>query len=292
MNDDYLWDKSGRDPEIEAIENLLAPLAHSEDSGPPPRMPVSPAWGALLAVLATAAVVFFAVRLAMPAETPHRVRFPNPVQLTAAREIDLGIYGSVNAHEGAVVDVIRQSADEIRLRLTRGTIDARITYAARPRLFQVETPSTTCVDLGCHYTLTVEADGSTLVRVDSGQVAFADRGRETWVPADASCRAFPARGSGTPRWDDTPGDLVAAIEALDRARPEDRREAALAVIRACRSGGSALTLWHLAHDRDPGISEAAWPALVARIGVPDGVTEERAPEAEENWKQRIMDSAR
>ena len=130
----------------------------------------------------------------------------------------------------------------------------------------------------------MEADGSTFVRVDIGQVAFVDGGRETWVPAGASCRAFPARGSGTPRWDDAPGELVAAVEALDRAKPENRLEAAMAVIRVCKGRSSALTLWHLAHDRDARISEASWPALVKQIGAPVGITEPRSPEAEESWK--------
>ena len=126
MNDDYLWDKSGRDPEIEAIEDLLAPLAHRESSVPPAMMPRRPAWGSLFAVLATAAAVLFVVRWALPSETPRKIPtpLPDPVQISAARTIDLGKYGSVNAHEGAVVHLIRESPDEIRLRLSRGTIDA------------------------------------------------------------------------------------------------------------------------------------------------------------------------
>ena len=285
MNDNYLWDKSGRDPEIEAIEDLLAPLAHREHSSPPAAMPRSPAWGSLLAVLATAAAVLFAVRWAMPSDAPRKNTTLAP--LAEAKEFDLGKYGSVNAHAGAVVEVIRQSSEEIRLRLQRGTIDARITYAARPRLFQVETPSTLCVDLGCHYTLTVEADGSTLVTVDFGQVAFVDGGRETWVPQGASCRAYPARGSGTPRWDEATDDFTAAVEALDRSASEKRRELALVVIANCESNRSAITLWHLAHDPYPGISNAAWTALIDLIGAPEGVTEWRAPEADERWKLRF-----
>jgi hypothetical protein len=289
MNDDYLWDKSGHDAEIEAIEDLLAPLAHKQDFGPPPRMPAGPAWGSLFAVLATAAAVFFTVRWTMTEESSRPLTIPHtvPAPLTAAREIDLGVYGSVNAHEGALVEVLRQSDEEIRLRLTRGTIDARISGAARPRLFQVETPSAVCVDLGCHYTLTVEEDGSALVSVDFGQVAFVDRGRETWVPSGASCRAWPARGSGTPRWDDSRDEIIAAIDALDRAAPDARRESAAALIRECRTPLEALSLWHVVHDSDPSISEPAWAALIDLVGEPKGIPDPRAGEAAERWKLRL-----
>jgi len=35
MNEDYLWDKSGEpDPEVQRLENLLAPLGHKLDKTP------------------------------------------------------------------------------------------------------------------------------------------------------------------------------------------------------------------------------------------------------------------
>ncbi len=283
MKDDYLWDKTGHDPEIEAIEGLLAPLAVREPVAAPAPPPVRPAWGSLFAVLATAAALLLGVRWTMPPNLPR----PESKPLTAAREIDLGRFGSVKAHEGALVEILGQSDDSIRLRLTRGTIEAAITLEARPRMFQVETPATTCVDLGCHYTLTVEPDGSTFVHVDFGQVAFVDGGRETWIPDGASCRAWPARGSGTPRWDDAPADLLAAVDALDRAAPELRSAPASAAIRACSRKRDALTLWHLAHDRDPQVADAAWSALIELVGAPEGVDQPRAPGAEERWKERL-----
>jgi hypothetical protein len=283
VNDDYLWNKTGRDREVEALEDLLAPLRHGARSPAPAPRQARRIWGPLLATLALAAGIALAIHfLWTPAA--DRGAATNSV---AAREIDLKQFGSVRVHAGAVVSVVRQTDEDIRLRLERGTIDARITLAARPRLFQVETPATTCVDLGCHYTLTVEPDGSTFVHVDLGGVAFVENGRETWIPRDASCRAWPSRGSGTPRWDDARPELVAAIETLDRAPPSGRSAAAQAVIQVCDQKRDALSLWHLAHESEAQIAEPAWRALLALTGPPDGVENPRAPEAAERWKLHL-----
>ncbi len=283
MNDDYLWNKKGREREVEALEELLEPLGHDGRASAPTQRTSRPKWGAVLAVLAAAAAIAFMVRFWMPSDAPRSAAQPSAV----AHEIDLERYGTVKVHQGAVVELLQRTDEDIRLRLTRGTIDARITIAARPRLFQVETPATTCVDLGCHYTLTVEPDGSAFVKVDVGQVAFAEKGRETWIPADASCRAWPARGAGTPRWDDARPELVAAIEKFDRSPAGERLAAATSVIALCGEPRDALSLWHLAHDPDQAIAEAAWPALTRLVGVPDGVGDPRAPQAEEDWKRRL-----
>ncbi|MBK8179245.1 MAG: FecR domain-containing protein [Planctomycetes bacterium] len=288
MNDEYLWNKTGRDPEVRALEELLSPLGHGRrrEGAPPPKP--RRGWGLPIGGLAVAAVLLLFLRpWGPPAPSGEGPR-------TAAREIDLKQYGTVHAREGAVVSVLRQSDEDIRLRLERGTIEARITLAARPRLFQVETPATLCVDLGCHYTLTVEDDGSTFVRVDQGEVAFVDGGRETWIPRGASCRASPARGSGTPRWDDGGPHLLAAIERLDAAshggpgESSGRTQAALEVIAACREPRDALSLWHLTGEPVGALREAAWSALTELAGLPAGVADPRAEDAREDWKRHLL----
>lgn len=286
MNDEYLWNQQGRDREVEALEELLAPLRFDPNRQPAPR-PSRPArrWPRTLAVIAAAAAVLLLARAWIPASDEA------PGAGGPARTIDLDRYGVVDVHAGSLVEVLRHSDDDIRLRLERGTIQARITLAARPRLFQVETPATTCVDLGCEYTLSVEPDGSTFVSVESGQVAFVDNGRETWIPAQAACRAFPARGSGTPRWNDARDEIVAAVDALDRAPADQRVAAADSLIAQCTEPRDALTLWHLAHEPDAALSDAAWTALLALTGAPDGVSansaQARAPEAAEAWKRHL-----
>lgn len=293
MNDDYLWNKKGRDRDVEALEELLAPLRFdpkrgraTREPGPPPRLPRSMGrWPRALVVIAAAAAVLLLARAWIDS------RDDTTPASAVARTIDLDRYGVVDVHAGSKVEVLRHSDEDIRLRLERGTIQARITLAARPRLFQVETPATTCVDLGCEYTLSVEPDGSTFVSVEFGQVAFVDDGRETWIPAQASCRAYPERGSGTPRWNDARDAIVAAVDGLDRAPADQRDAAARALIAQCTEPRDALTLWHLAHERDPALSDAAWTALLALAGTPDGAVTNRvdalAPDAAEAWKRHL-----
>lgn len=283
MNDDYLWNKSGRDSEVEALEELLSPLRYAGPRTAPPPAKPRPTWGRIALSLAAAAAIVFAVRW----WNPETERGAAATPALAAREIDLKEFGSVQVHEGAVLAVVRNTDEDIRLRLERGTIEARITLAARPRLFQVETPATICVDLGCHYTLTVEPDGSTFVHVDQGEVAFVDGGRETWIPSDASCRAWPSRGSGTPRWNDTRPELLAAIDKLDRAEQRESSAAAQAVIQLCTQTRDALSLWHLTQESDRAVADAAWKTLIELAGTPEGVNDPRAPEAAEHWKQHL-----
>ena len=78
--------------------------------------------------------------------------------------------------------------------LDRGEIRARIW--APPRLFFVNTPSATAIDLGCAYTLQVDDRGWGKVRVETGWVAFEHKGRESFIPKDAMCATRPGVGPG------------------------------------------------------------------------------------------------
>jgi hypothetical protein len=286
---DYLWDKSGADAEAARLEALLKPAAWTP--GPPPAIRPAHARPFPLGTAAAAAAAFLVATLGLARViVPAGGSASRPWKFSsAAREIDFGRFGSVTVHPDSSVAVVRQSDEEIRLRLHRGTIEARITLEARPRLFQVETPSTTCVDLGCHYTLTVARDGSSVVHVGSGRVAFTDGDREVFVPAGATCRAAPGRGSGTPHWDDAPAKLQLAVQAFDLAT--DRRAAALQVARSCERPEDGLTLWHLLTDRDPEVAALAYRVLENLVGKPEGVTREatlaRDPDALEAWKNQV-----
>ena len=55
----------------------------------------------------------------------------------------------------------------------------------------VDTPSATATDLGCVYTLHVDEDGTGMLSVAAGWVAFEFNGRESFVPAGASARTDP-----------------------------------------------------------------------------------------------------
>jgi hypothetical protein len=134
---------------------------------------------------------------------------------------------------------VSAKATDHRLDLKHGAIRARIW--APPRLFFVDTPSATAVDLGCQYDLQVDANGDGEVYVTVGWVAFEARGRESFIPAGAACRTSRAFGPGIPVYADAGPGFRAAVEALDRGAAGDH----VAVLLRDARPKDALTLWHL-----------------------------------------------
>ncbi|MGH9242426.1 MAG: zf-HC2 domain-containing protein [Vicinamibacterales bacterium] len=154
--------------------------------------------------------------------------------------ITVGALGTVDVAPGTRVRLGEVSESEYRLALARGTISAEI--VAPPRLFIVDTPASTVVDLGCAYTVTVGEDGAGQLRMTSGWAALEFKGRESLVPAGAICRTRPGAGPGTPYFEDAPAALKEAVDDFDEGT---RRTEALAVIIREARARDTLTLWHL-----------------------------------------------
>jgi len=260
MND-YLWDRSGKDPEVEALERLLAPAALNA-ARPRPRGR-SVAW---LAGIAAAAL--FAVGAIHALRRPAAEESPWVVQADGLRRLDMGRYGQVLAEPDAKVRVVRMDDDLHKLKLDSGTIHASITIAARPRLFQVETPSTTCIDLGCHYSLTVDSQGVTRVKVETGRVLFDFDSRDVFVPQGASCKAARGRAPFTPIYDNASDELKKTVEAFDEAPVGRRAELAKAACKQIKIREDGLVAWHFLQDPEKAVVGAAREALVrlTRIG--------------------------
>jgi hypothetical protein len=128
--------------------------------------------------------------------------------------------------------------------LARGLIHARIW--APPKLFFVNTPSATAVDLGCEYTLQVDDSGGGLIRVTLGWVSFEGNGRESFIPEGAIGRTRPGAGPGTPYYADAPSGYGEALAVLDFSAPDDPRRAdSFDFILSSARRRDALTLWHL-----------------------------------------------
>ncbi len=71
MNEDYLWDKSGEpDPEVQRLENLLAPLGHKLDKTPVLSLPKPIRVPYLLAIAASLLVFGGAVWVAWQRTRP------------------------------------------------------------------------------------------------------------------------------------------------------------------------------------------------------------------------------
>lgn len=174
--------------------------------------------------------------------------------------------GRVTVGPGSRVRLKRAASREHRLELAEGSIDAFI-YAP-PRLFFVDTPGATAVDMGCAYTLEVAEDGSGLLRVTGGWVELQAEPLASRVPAGAVCRLGPGGAPGLPVFEDAPAPFAAAVERLDRG-DDSAIEAALRAARP-RDG---LTLWHLGARLDGSQHAAVFDRLAALVPPPAGLLE-------------------
>jgi len=160
-----------------------------------------------------------------------------------------------------------------RLHLALGTVTAVI--VAPPRQFVVETPSARTVDLGCAYTLEVDASGAALVTVVAGWVSFEHEGRESFIPAGARCATRPGRGPGTPYFTDASPGFKNALTLLDVAAGDDAaRGERLARVLAEARTEDAFTLWHLLARTTGAERDAVHARLALLVPPPAGVTRE------------------
>jgi hypothetical protein len=178
--------------------------------------------------------------------------------------------GEVTIDEGTRVRLAETRSGHHRLALERGTLHAAIT--APPGQFVVNTPSATATDLGCVYALHVNDDGSGMLSVEAGWVAFEERGRESFVPMGASSRTDRVNGPGTPRYDDTDQAFRDAVDDVDNGHDAAHRAASLRYVLEHARGRDAMTLWHLI----PRVGAADRPAVVdalnARVRMPAAVS--------------------
>jgi len=185
-------------------------------------------------------------------------------------KMEVSDIGQVTVDESTRVRLAETRGGHHRLALERGTLHATIT--APPGQFVVSTPSATATDLGCIYSLHVNDDGSGMLSVEVGWVAFEERGHESFVPAGASSRTDRVNGPGTPRYDDTDQAFREAIDEVDNGRDPGRRAASLRFVLAHARGRDAMTLWHLIPRVTGAERIAVVDALQARVPAPTGVS--------------------
>jgi FecR-like protein len=292
----YLWDGSGEpDPEIVRLETLLGQLRHR---GVPPELParkpsrlrLTPMIGALsaaAAILLIASIGWYAtvtLRRGWTVQTIAGTGAPSPTARLRVGEwletdavsrarIAVGQIGRVDVEPNTRLQVIEARGREHRMALARGRIHARIW--APPKLFFVNTPSATAVDLGCEYTLDVDDDGGGLIHVSLGWVSFEGYGRESFIPERAIGRTRPGAGPGTPYYDDAPAGYADALEILDFNQPDDpRRAAAFDLVLSSARRDDALTLWHLLSRGTLAERQGVYDRLAALVPPPAGVTRE------------------
>jgi hypothetical protein len=185
--------------------------------------------------------------------------------------IIVGDIGRVDVAPGSRVRLGEVGAAEYRLSLARGTIEAQID--APPRLFIVDTPASTVVDLGCAYTLSVSDDGTGELRMTEGWVALEWQGRESLVPAGAIARTRGAVGPGLPYFEDASVALKGAVDAFDRRA---NGEIAVETIVAEARVRDTLTLWHLLSRVDSAQRTRVYERLAALVAPPPTVSRDAA----------------
>ncbi len=173
--------------------------------------------------------------------------------------IAVGRIGHVEVRPRTRIRLVVARPDEHRLALARGAIEAKVDTV--PRLFFVETPVGTAIDLGCAYTLEMDSLGNGVLHVTAGEVEFQSGARDARVPMGAMVLTRAGVGPGIPYVEDAPEALRRALAALDvgsalaAARPDD-----------------AISLWHLLQRVDVPRRGAVYDRLAGLVPPPPGVT--------------------
>ena len=250
-----------------------------------------PGWS-LLAIASAAAVFAYASYWILKPPTWEVTRFENSTMRTSRvsrgesietdahshASIKVGSIGFLNLKPETRVQVLATRPGEHRVTLVHGEIHASI--SAPPRLFFVNTASATAVDLGCEYDLKTNDDGSGLLSVTRGWVALEWNGRESLVPAGASCRTHAQTGPGIPYFDDASDALRHALEQeiLDTILQESRAR-------------DTLSLWHLLFRVDENDRARVFDRMAALTPLPPGVSREQAlkldPEILKHWREEL-----
>jgi hypothetical protein len=183
--------------------------------------------------------------------------------------IAVGRIGQVEVRPDTRVQLVVARATEHRLALARGAIDAKVD--AVPRLFFVETPAGTAIDLGCAYTLETDSLGKGLLHVTAGEVEFQTGSRSSRVPLGALMQIRPATGPGVPYVAEAPAPFVRALMAFDFERRGTRARAVRTILALARSQ-DALSLWHVLQRVDPPLRGVVYDRLAALVPPPPGVT--------------------
>ncbi len=202
---------------------------------------------------------------------------------TSRARIDIGNIGTVDVEPDSRVRLVVARPNEHRLSLARGEISALVN--APPRLFFVDLPAGTAVDLGCAYKMKVDDSGAGLLRVTLGWVSLEWGGRESLVPAGANCRTRPGSAPGTPYFAEAPEALQQALIAFDFDK------GGIDVVLAQARARDTLTLWHLLSRVDSSERPRVFDRMVELVPLPNGVTREKAlqldPATLKLWREEL-----
>jgi hypothetical protein len=187
----------------------------------------------------------------------------------SSARLKVGIIGEVDVKPKSRVKLVETNQSEYRISLDKGRIEAAIW--APPKLFFVETPSATAIDLGCMYTLEVSEDGSGLLKVTSGWVALQSGELESLIPSDAVCKTKKTYGPGTPYFEDATENFKKALEKFDFS--ENKSDAFEIILRESRKE-DLLSLWHILSKVKDTSREKTFNRIFEFVNIPVGITSE------------------
>jgi FecR protein len=200
--------------------------------------------------------------------------------------LNVGDIGTVQVDPNTRLRIVAARPREQRLALARGGISA--TVNAPPRLFFVDTASSTAVDLGCAYTMRVDDSGNGVLRVTLGWVSLEWNGRESMVPAGASCLTRRKIGPGMPVFDDATEQLKKAVEAFDFDKGGD---IALDSILSEAHVRDTLTLWHLLSRVDSSERQRVYDRMIGLVPLGAGLSADKIlrldREELDRWNQEL-----
>jgi hypothetical protein len=198
--------------------------------------------------------------------------------------VAVGAIGAVDVGPDTRLRLGHMDLSQCRLALGRGSISARV--SAPPRLFVVDTPASTLVDLGCAYHVKVDEEGTGLLTVTEGWTSLEWHGRESLVPAGASCPIRRGDGPGIPAFDDGSPGLKAALATIDSG-DESSLDVALSEARV----RDTLSLWHVLTRTQAANRQRVLDRLQALVPMPDGVTRDQIlrldPNALRKWREEM-----
>lgn len=327
---DYLWDKSGEDPEVARLEQLLGGYAHDAPLREPPvRTPRRRRTAIIVGSIAVAAAAVLLALLwtrndddrpmqvaAVDAGAPgFRFQVTGGAALCDGNAAHPGGDGTLHVGQwleteaGATADVkvadigdvtlkpnsrlrlVATGPDQHRLALDRGRLSARVT--APPRLFVVDTPVITTVDLGCAYDMEVDDTGRTHVRVTSGSVMLEGHELTSWIPWGYEATADAGNGPSTPVRTDAPAAFRDAVARFDAGLGGGGwgTEPPIATIVDESGKADAVTLWNLLQRTDGADRQAVFARLDEVAIRPEWVLEEDVlslqPHALESWRESL-----
>ena len=199
--------------------------------------------------------------------------------------ITVGNIGVVDVEPNTRVRLVAAGPTEHRLTLARGEISAVVT--APPRLFLVDTPASTAVDLGCAYKIKTDESGNGVLRVTSGWVSLEWKGRESLVPAGADCRTSSRTGPGTPYFADAAETLQRALATFDLGDRGDSLSTILAEARV----RDTLTLWHLLSRVEPADRIRVFDRMTELVPLPISVSRDKVlqldPATLKSWREEL-----